>query len=831
MRKEIAAAAAIASIILLSSFLSHVDFSNTGFEGLIGEGVFQKEYDTEYRNVSISMEEVSLASNSNPPCVPLFVVSGLDEEHYRLRTGISSEYRDGKWVLDVLEYSDPMGVTYGKVFSVTPIVELDGNIPVVKDTVAVSIPAGYNSSAGLFSAEGVGESYYGVYVSTSDTSGKAGAVKLASIDIEEWKMEEIRKLARKITENATSDYERLKMIERYLQSHYRYSPDYNRSADPIYDFLFVERKGVCTHFASAFMALATSLDIPVRAVFGYLAKPTSSSQVVYSCQSHMWVEAMVEGRWVEFDPTPPARSKIPTVTEITEWDAEIVKGENVSVAGRVTLKDGRRVEDGFVEVYLKKNKSSDDGVLLGIARISDGYFRISARVSESGTYSIVAHYTGSLLYSDSWSDPEVRVYTLPVIVVNLPDFVPENFTLRGSVLDDGGAGIANKTVIVEVDGRKISLITDADGKFAIPLSLTPGKHHVVITSTKEMLYAERVLERTVVAGSFRMVLYNTTLVAGEPNTVRVGVYFNGQPYTGTIYVNGTPVRAENGIAEFEIAPESPGRMAINVSTGSYWQTVHAVAKLRVSFDVRQDGDKLRIGVTDSLGDPVSGVVYVNGVPVTLKDGVAMVKAEGGEFRIEYRGDGEHLPSSVTYRIERPWFLIVIPIVAALGVVFYVRMPKLSVEVVKEYPDMPNVWRVGEEIEVRVRSSLPHVVSANGKVFDGKVKFEMPGEYEIVVKAVNGGSVRKEQSIPVRIVNDYGEAVEQVFRMFEEDVMRARGIDCSSLTARELMEMLNVRSDDLLKLFELYEYAGKRGYERKDFVAAFEIYSRLRRDVL
>lgn len=831
MKKEIAAAAAIASIILLSSFLKQVDFSNTGFEGLIGESVFQKEYDTEYKNVSISMDEVSLASNSNPPCVPLFVVSGLDEEHYRLRTGVSSEYRDGKWVLDVLKYNDSMGISYGKVFSVTPIIELDGNIPVVKDTVAVSIPSGYNSSTGLFKAGGVRESYYGVYISSSGGSDKTGAVKLASIDIEEWKMEKIRKLARKITENATNDYERLKMIERYLQNHYQYSPDYNHSADMIYDFLFVERKGVCTHFASAFIALATSLDIPVRAVFGYLAKPLSSSQVVYWCQSHMWVEAMIEDRWVEFDPTPPVRSKIPTITEITMWDAEVMKGENISVAGKVTLKDGRYVENGFVEVYLRKNKSSDDGVLLGIAKISNGYFRISAKINESGTYSIVAHYTGSLLYSDSWSDPEVKVYTLPEIRVNLPEFVPESFTLRGSVLDDRGEGIANKTVIVEVDGRKTTLITDAEGNFAINLSLTPGKHVIVVSSPKEMLYAERVVERSVVAGSFRILLYNSTLVAGEPNTVRVGIYFNGQPYNGTIYVNGVPLRSEKGVVEFELTPESPGRVAINVSTGIYRQTIYAEAKLRVSIDVRQDNGKLRIEVTDSLGSPVNGIIYVNGDPVSLNGGVAMVKAEGGEFRIEYRGDKEHLPLSVTYKIERPWYLLVIPLIAALGVVFYVRMPKLSVEVVKEYPDLPNIWKVGEEIEVRVKSSLPYAVSANGKVFDRKVKFEMPGDYEIVVRAVDGGSVKKELSVPVRIVKDYGEAVERIFRMFEEDVMKTRGIDCRTLTARELMESLNVRSDDLLKLFEMYEYAGKRGYGRKEFITAFEIYRRLRRDVL
>lgn len=829
MKKEVAAMTAIISILMLSSFLSNLDFSNTGFKGLIGESVFQKKQNTEIKSVRISQDEANLANNSNPPCVPLFVVTGLDEEHYRLRTGVSSKYEDGRWVMDSLDYRDAMEFSSGKIFSVTPLVSLEGNLPVVKDTVAISVPAGFNSSAGLFRVKVWNESYYGVYVSRKMTSFESGDVRPVQLDIDGWKMERVRELAMKITENASSDYEKLVMIERYLQSHYEYSPDYNRSADLIYDFLFVEKKGICTHFASSFIALATSLDIPVRAVFGYLAKPTSSSQVVYSCQAHMWVEAKLGEEWVEFDPTPPARSKISTVTEITGWDREIVEGSNITVTGRVILENGRAVENGFVEVYLKESKDSPKGKLLGIARIDDGVFKLTAKINESGTYSIVAHYTGSLLYDESWSDPEVKVYSLPEIVANIPDVVPENFTLTGKIVDDG-SGVGNKSVIVEVDGKRIYARTDSDGKFSVKLLLPAGEHTIRVISPKEGLYAERIIEKSVTAGTFQLRLLNSTLAAGERNAVRLEIMFNGLPYSGDVVINGMGVRAENGIAEFTIKPERAGDVRITVSIGGFRETLAAKAKLGVEITAEYSDGWLEIRVTDSAGNAVSGTVYVNGEPVTLESGIGRIRVSGSEFRIVYPGDELHFPAEAVYKPEKPWYLLVIPILAALGIVVYRNTPRIAVELDKEYRDMPNIWKVGEEINIRVKSSMPYVISANGKISSGDVIFDRPGEFEIRVKAIKNGKVKKEKVIGVKIVEDYGEAVEAVFKMFEKEVMKRKGIDCRTMTARELMNTLNLRSGDLLRLFELYEYAGKKGYGRKEFVKAFEIYSRLRREI-
>ena len=91
------------SISLLSTFIASIDFSKTGFEGLIGKGTFGgggKEFNSNFSTYySLSQEGVlggegggggfaSLSDSSNafnPPNVPLFFVEGLDSTTNYLR--------------------------------------------------------------------------------------------------------------------------------------------------------------------------------------------------------------------------------------------------------------------------------------------------------------------------------------------------------------------------------------------------------------------------------------------------------------------------------------------------------------------------------------------------------------------------------------------------------------------------------------------------------------------------------------------------------------------------------------------------------------------------
>lgn len=70
------------------------------------------------------------------------------------------------------------------------------------------------------------------------------------------------------------------------------------------------RRGHCEYFASAMAALCRSVQIPARVINGYVASEYNPATQVYTVReshAHSWVEVQLRpGRWVEFDPSPPA---------------------------------------------------------------------------------------------------------------------------------------------------------------------------------------------------------------------------------------------------------------------------------------------------------------------------------------------------------------------------------------------------------------------------------------------------------------------------------------------------------------------------------------------
>ena len=73
------------------------------------------------------------------------------------------------------------------------------------------------------------------------------------------------------------------------------------------DFL-TERRGYCTHYATAFTVLARLLGVPARVVMGYLPSDTTSESGNYEVtmrQLHSWSEVWIDGiGWVGVDVTP-----------------------------------------------------------------------------------------------------------------------------------------------------------------------------------------------------------------------------------------------------------------------------------------------------------------------------------------------------------------------------------------------------------------------------------------------------------------------------------------------------------------------------------------------
>jgi transglutaminase-like putative cysteine protease len=127
----------------------------------------------------------------------------------------------------------------------------------------------------------------------------------------------INRLAREVTSDADTDYDRLIALQDWFRNEFTYSLDApveegfdGTGADAVATFL-EKRTGYCIHFAGAFALMADTLGMPVRIVVGYLPGSGTDQRrddsIVYSVTSdqlHSWPEVHFEGiGWVPFEPT------------------------------------------------------------------------------------------------------------------------------------------------------------------------------------------------------------------------------------------------------------------------------------------------------------------------------------------------------------------------------------------------------------------------------------------------------------------------------------------------------------------------------------------------
>jgi len=116
-------------------------------------------------------------------------------------------------------------------------------------------------------------------------------------------------LAQQICARGQNDFDRAAAICLYLQNSYPYTLLQNEpplTRDFVSWFLFEERQGYCTSFASAMAVMCRAMGIPARYIEGYAAEPDADGIArVTQRSAHAWVEVYFPGfGWLSFDPTP-----------------------------------------------------------------------------------------------------------------------------------------------------------------------------------------------------------------------------------------------------------------------------------------------------------------------------------------------------------------------------------------------------------------------------------------------------------------------------------------------------------------------------------------------
>jgi len=142
----------------------------------------------------------------------------------------------------------------------------------------------------------------------------------------------VGELAHTITKEVSFDIDRIRAIERYLLSRFRYgaaAEERSEEDSPLETFLFESRIGDCELFAASMVVLLRTLGIPSRIATGYLSRTYNSVGGYYMVtgdDAHCWVEVLLPGAgWVDFDPTPIANPRTARTSWLSllefSWDA------------------------------------------------------------------------------------------------------------------------------------------------------------------------------------------------------------------------------------------------------------------------------------------------------------------------------------------------------------------------------------------------------------------------------------------------------------------------------------------------------------------------------
>ena len=129
-------------------------------------------------------------------------------------------------------------------------------------------------------------------------------------------------IADHLSREASSPYEFVEGVKRFLDEGYSYSEQPAESERPLRSFLLNQRTGYCQQFSGAMALLLRMAGIPSRVVSGFSPGAPDLDRdgvfVVRDTDAHSWVEVYFSGLgWVPFDPTPgssPATSQSAATT-------------------------------------------------------------------------------------------------------------------------------------------------------------------------------------------------------------------------------------------------------------------------------------------------------------------------------------------------------------------------------------------------------------------------------------------------------------------------------------------------------------------------------------
>lgn len=120
----------------------------------------------------------------------------------------------------------------------------------------------------------------------------------------------VKELAQSVTSTSKTSYDKVQAVKEYLSTYF-YTLTISTpplDADGVDYFLFTQKSGYCTYFASAMTVMLRSIGIPARMVVGFvpgLKDAMTNSYYIRDKDYHAWTEVYYPGfGWIQVDPTP-----------------------------------------------------------------------------------------------------------------------------------------------------------------------------------------------------------------------------------------------------------------------------------------------------------------------------------------------------------------------------------------------------------------------------------------------------------------------------------------------------------------------------------------------
>ena len=447
----------------------------------------------------------------------------------------------------------------------------------------------------------------------------------------------LQQLAEEITRPFYSPYAKAKALERYLSTQLTYAFADSTSTgppagqDPVDWFVFDSRKGTCGQFSSAFAVMARSVGIPARVVSGWPITPTADRQIVYTDQAHQWAEIALEGiGWVGIEATagggPLSRVLRPgsplqpvvfdTETTITRSASEVRRQTPFVVEGTVKTLSGRNVSGMTVELYINETKEHG-GTKIGTTTSHLGRFSVGAELPadfELGPYQLLARAVGNERFTESWSDPDIKVFSGSGIELTGPAeaVLDAETAFTGRLTEDNGQAAAGRELAVTIDGTAApSVVTDQAGRFAFSHSFSQlGAHWVEVTIGGEEFLLDNVARLDFV------VVLPTEIALQTPASVEVGEQFL---LLGELRgVNGSPLGEKRVLVQVGDNPQQSHSTSAE-GRFTHTDTLSSAGEFAVKVSFPGDGPELASEETLPIEALYSVFLALDGPPI-VRDG-------------------------------------------------------------------------------------------------------------------------------------------------------------------------------------------------------------------